>query len=326
MAYRLKPSEKPSTGMARIIAEQIGQFGAPPADADGRAIWVHETRKGLKRLRALLRLLQVSAPTSELAASQQALRDLGRQLSAERIRTVLPKTLQSLAEGADADIRKAIAGALISLEEERNLAKAEPAPKHGAGPHVIDSIHAFAEAASSLTAGCTINSVIRAAGKTYVRGRRRLEAAYDQPGPETFHELRKQVQLHWRHCQILSRAWPEEMALRTETARRLSSILGRENDLAEACEWLSNRRGGVLPAKASRALLELAGRERTICRETARPLATRLYAEKRDALESRLQAYWDATDHDRQAQRSETRTDTPQRHRRRTLASRTRRK
>ncbi len=48
---------------------------------------------------------------------------------------------------------------------------------------------------------------------------------------EDFHALRKSVQQHWRHMQLLSRAWPEALSARADEAKALSQLLGEDHDL-----------------------------------------------------------------------------------------------
>jgi CHAD domain-containing protein len=59
---------------------------------------VHETRKALKRLRALLLLLRTEVPTKRYARENAALRDCGRRLAGARDAEVMLGTLDSLVQ------------------------------------------------------------------------------------------------------------------------------------------------------------------------------------------------------------------------------------
>ena len=71
-----------------------GQGAGDPAQAGART--VHETRKALKRLRALLVLLRPELGAKRYARENAALRDCGRRLAGARDAEVMLGTLDSL--------------------------------------------------------------------------------------------------------------------------------------------------------------------------------------------------------------------------------------
>ena len=135
---------------------------------------------------------------------------------------------------------------------------------------MTEALDKVRRAMPALPKGCGIDDVLVSLGQSYKRGRRLLRRAYADPGEETFHDLRKLVQLHWRHCQIVSRAWPEELELRVAAAREISAILGEENDLADLCAWLRTGHGGDLPSAAAEQIMTAAHRLRLEAREIGR--------------------------------------------------------
>lgn len=310
MAYRLKLSEKPAAGLVRVAQEQIARLTELDTGAPQRRAFVHETRKGLKRLRALLRLLAEHADKDALAAEQDRLRDLGRLLAAERASTVLPDTLVVLA--AEGEIDEEAVGAarraLVDLDDE----VVAPAAADVDG-EIAAGLAEFNRALPRLAEGLDIDALVSALGLAYERGRADLDRAYGDPGPESFHDLRKRVQLHWRHCQILARSWPDAFAARITAARELSAVLGRENDLTEFCQWLVAARGDTLSVTVADRLLACALERRDELRAEARPLARRLFAERRGALERRFKAYWRAAVDTRRTARKRRRSAVAQR-------------
>lgn len=291
MAYRLKISEKPAAGLVRIAEEQTARLADLDTGARQRRAYVHETRKGLKRLRALLRLLAEHADKHALAAEQDRLRDLGRLLAGERASTVLPDTLVALAAECELDEE-----AVNACRRALNELDMEAPPSGGADvdAEITAGLAEFNRALPHLAEGLDIGALVSAVGLAYERGRADLDQAYSDPGPESFHDLRKRVQLHWRHCQILARSWPDAFAARITAARELSGVLGRENDLTEFCQWLMAARGEALTVAVADRLLARALERRDELRAEARPLARRLFAERRGALERRFKAYWRA--------------------------------
>ena len=58
MGYRFKLKEGLREGVRRIAAEQIEKMLGAPHKGNDRVAWVHETRKTMKRTRALLRCVR----------------------------------------------------------------------------------------------------------------------------------------------------------------------------------------------------------------------------------------------------------------------------
>ena len=95
-AYRLKSKEKPRQGIRRMAEgqandalEQLGKRGEKT---------VHEARKDLKKMRALLRLVRADLGKRTYRSENQRYRDAGRRLSAARDAEVKLETLSALQE------------------------------------------------------------------------------------------------------------------------------------------------------------------------------------------------------------------------------------
>src|ERR1700757_2487593 len=98
MAFQLKTGEKFAQGVRRIARKEIktivehleGQRG----EDEGRA--VHEARKDLKKMRALLRLVRDQLGEEVYQRETRDFREVGRALSPRRDAQVLAKTLEKL--------------------------------------------------------------------------------------------------------------------------------------------------------------------------------------------------------------------------------------
>ncbi|HWX52791.1 MAG TPA: CHAD domain-containing protein, partial [Solirubrobacteraceae bacterium] len=99
--FALLPGESPAEGLRRIAIGQLdlalGHLQAE-IDRDSAARAVHETRKALKRLRALMRLLRDELPDGEFGRENSALREAGRRLAGARDAEVMLDTLEALLE------------------------------------------------------------------------------------------------------------------------------------------------------------------------------------------------------------------------------------
>src|SRR6186713_2081456 len=106
MAFSLTSKSTPDGSLASVAAAEVGGLlggaaengsFAGPASFDER---VHETRKVIKRLRALLRLYRGALEPARFAHEDARLRELGRSLGGLRDEAVLRVSLDHLAEGA----------------------------------------------------------------------------------------------------------------------------------------------------------------------------------------------------------------------------------
>ena len=103
MAFRFKPTETFDAGFQRIALEQIDRAQKVLRGSGEESVAVHEARKSLKRLRALLRLVRPAVGEKAFKAENAFLRDIANSLSGARDQFVLAQTLKKLA--ADAQLK-----------------------------------------------------------------------------------------------------------------------------------------------------------------------------------------------------------------------------
>jgi CHAD domain-containing protein len=293
MAFRLKLAEPFGDGCKRIAREQIDRAQAQLKDADDPPIAVHETRKSLKRLRALLRLIRPSIGDDVFHAENAHLRGIARILSGARDRHVLLETVAKLDPGAS--------GTRSTLV--RNVRELLNSANGGEGPTVDatamrQALGRLAEAKGRFArlrlAGGGFDLVGGGLERSYRQARRAYNAAYDELSDEAFHEWRKSTQQHWRHMALLSRAWPACLGARSNEARRLSQILGDDHDLAMLVDFVRSEAGERLGQERIARIETLALQRQQELRALARPTGARLFAEGPGALRRRIAVYWDA--------------------------------
>jgi CHAD domain-containing protein len=95
MAFELKRKESVRKGLRRLGKRQAKTSLKALRDCENLEA-VHEVRKGIKRLRALLRLGRAAVPGSDYRQCMGGLRDLAGQLAAARDACVKINTLKVL--------------------------------------------------------------------------------------------------------------------------------------------------------------------------------------------------------------------------------------
>ena len=288
-AYRLKESEPLPEAITRVargridnaIDELRGKTASTPVEA------VHEARKDMKKLRALLRLARGELGGRVYARENACFRDAAHELAGQRDADVMLETLGSLpylpageawevrkriqadrARNGDEGGRKAAAHSAVAILKEAR-------GRVGDWPLERDSFDALAKGLE----------------RTYGRGRREFEAAMDEPTVASLHAWRKRVKYLWYHHTLLRSVWSPVMEVAGDEAHALSDRLGDDHDLAVLTAWVEEN-GGAAPE-----FYEAVGRRRTELQAEAFALGARVYAEKPKAFVKRMDGLWAAREH-----------------------------
>lgn len=291
MAYRFKLNESFEEGFRRIALEQLNRAESQLRNTKDRAIAVHETRKALKRLRALLRLVRPTLREHAFGDENAHLREIARVLSSARDRHVLLETVIKL-EGVCGPTGK---GAWKTLREILQKANGGSTSNVDAAATKL-ALERLADAKNRFSQLKIMGSGFEAIGPgleaNYRRGRRTFRAAYAEGSDDSFHEWRKSVQLHWRHMALLSNAWPDSFAARISESRGLSQILGDDHDLALLKAFVRAEPTGRISSEQANIVERLALDRQKHLRALAQPKGVRLYAEGAKGLHRRMAQYW----------------------------------
>jgi CYTH domain-containing protein/CHAD domain-containing protein len=273
-AFRLRIDEGVPAGIRRVAAGQIEEVlerleGRTDEDF-GKA--VHESRKSLKRLRAVVRLVRAELGDDIYRRENAAFRDIGRELSGPRDAQVLIQALDALVEGYPTELGAAgLAGFRAGLVSSYEALQAEL----GAGTTQLRELEAQLRAAEERLAGWPLKHPGFAAAapgveRAYRNGRRAYRTARSEPTAENLHEWRKRVKDLWYSLQILEEAAPKRMKKLATTAHELSELLGDDHDMV-VLEERAVADSGDFPDSASPMLV------RVICERRRGDLEARAF-------------------------------------------------
>jgi hypothetical protein len=290
MAYRLKLQEPIAEGVRRVGLEQLEIAETKLSSSNGVAASVHDARRCLKRVRALLQVVRPGLDETPYRREADRLAAAGRLLSGVRDLDVMQQTVSklesrfgALPNGAGERLQKRLAhgqhlGRRSGAEGRRKaLARLGQARKFFTG-----------KAAAEIEFADLIEGV----GRTYHKARKAFRHAYEKPSDESFHAWRKKVQLHWRHMLLLSRGWPEALSARASEAKDLSQLLGEDHDYAILLAFVGDGARSHLDPTEISAIAALCRSCQAELRAAAKPRGERLFAEPTDNLERRLKLYW----------------------------------
>jgi len=290
VSFRLKHKEGVSEGIRRIASGRaenalraLRGTDTDPAEA------IHQARKDLKKLRAMLRLSRERLGSKRFRAEDRRYRDAGRQLSSSRDAEVRLLTARALGRRCGPQLPAGAYGIwVLALEREREEATGGG---DGRGPEVELAAAAIAAGRAAIAEWPPGDDSWEAIGpglrRSYRKGRRGLRRTIADPSPENVHAWRKRGKDLTYQLRVVRNAWPELLGETAERSHLLTDLLGDHHDLELLAEDLERRE---IDGKG-----EIAGLIRSWQAELldeAFELGQRLYAEKPSAFESRLRAYW----------------------------------
>ncbi len=309
--FELAADERLSEGMRRVTLEQLDGAidGLTRGDGDIDTA-VHEARKAMKRLRAILRLVRDAIGDDVYRAENALLRDTARLLApmrdgaviveaVEELRTrygdrlgpgVFDDVVQRLTERHLRRRRRVLDDEMILPTVVRNLRSARARYRswptdgddHAAA---LVKVHPLRHSFETIAPGLA---------RTYDRGRREMRRAFRNPVEHHFHQWRKRVKYLRHQVELLRPLWPDVLKAEARQIDLLGETLGDEHDLAVMLQLVAAL-PDLCPDPVDRSLLAaLAQHRRAELRTAARVLGTRIYAEPTDAFVRRFAAYWRA--------------------------------
>ena len=257
---------------------------------------VHQARKHLKRVRALIRLVEHRDP-KHMKPIRRALSEAARGLSEVRDATALVECAEGLAsylEGRNAgDMATPLKDA---VERRRDLLALEAPSLSRLTDPVIAACRQAAHDLEKASFGHhdeAAETLAEGRSRNHRKARATLEVCQHGGHPEAFHDLRKCAQATVFQAAFLAEAWPFAMAAEAAEAKSLTDILGHEHDL-EVLNILLHSEPHLFGAIADRdRLAELIMERRAALRHDAMTIAARLYPDgaKREA--KRFAALWE---------------------------------
>lgn len=272
--------------IAREQLEKAIEQAASGGDFDST---VHAVRRRCKKLRGLLRLVQLRF--EDFGKENRALRDAANALGASRDAAVAVETFDGLVTEAGGDFPSGTIGALrehlvggVSAENDQGQALAD----------FVRALEAVERRVGKWRfGGRGVVLITEGLGMTYGRMRKGGRLAHQLGIDEDLHEWRKHVKHHLYHVSLLRRAAPEALKPRLKMLDMLGELLGDHHNLSVLRDTLS---GGGFAADMLDAVNVAIGERQAELASQAFALGDQLTVEKPKALERRFAGYWDLLD------------------------------
>jgi CHAD domain-containing protein len=310
MPFRFEHHETPIDGTKRIAAERLDKAIAVAKTPRPGAEDIHEIRKDLKSLRALLQVMRGHLARSTRDQENLIFRDAGRVLSKRRDAEVLLETLATLygtPQKPKGEAARPAGRAVI----ERIRQDFEADAHRSLSNSDLQKVAAWLSEVRARTETWDIrNGSNGTAGEymfvgpglehTYRRGRQQLKIVetigIENATDELWHEIRKRAKALGYQLRLLRKVWPSAVHAWVEALDDLTENLGDDHDLA-----LVRQRIVQLPFQNSdtekmvmvrQALLRVIDRRRRRLKAAALFLARMIYVEKPARFANRFGKYW----------------------------------
>lgn len=216
-----------------VLAEAARLRGAL-ADRGDHERSVHEARRAIKVLRALLRLVEPRRCDrgDETIALDRALHDLADELAPARELRVAVRMLGKLRADLDEDDHE-LAGFLLRFERD---IEAEAARKEHAGGEArleASSLGGIETALRSIDWERDADALSKAAARAYRDGRCMIRAGLGSDDAATLHAARRRVVRHQTYTGILGEAAGKRFRRHGKRVGRLRDSLGLHHDFHE---------------------------------------------------------------------------------------------
>jgi CHAD domain-containing protein len=232
MNRRLRPGEAIGGGIHRILAGELDValrwLRRRGAEAQGASI--HETRRQIKSIRAVLRLLRPVLGDTRYRWANDRFRCAGRLLGRQRDRHVLRIVAGSLSRrlrGEPAGGAFALLGRVLNQETEETTA-GEIASR--------EEVEALLREARARIDKWPIERIDRrdlrrGLRASYRRGRRAFRNVRIKPSDENLHEWRKRAKDLWYQLRLVRAICNKRAGRSAKRVRRLGEYLGEDHDL-----------------------------------------------------------------------------------------------
>lgn len=292
MSYELGADEALPNGIQRICREQIARaIEVASGNRHTDDTPVHQTRKYLKKARAVLRLVRKEIGRSAFRQQDHWLRDAARLISELRdaeVRLETVRQLQSIQPGRGRNHYRRLEQ-MLTLELENFLAafaewQSQAIPILEQGKAAIDSwtVHQFDS-----------RQLQKAVQTTYRRARRRLADARKNASPGAFHQFRSEAKVLYYQLRILRPMNPVVLKNLSEELNAVGELLGRAHDLTFLADRLYRDAGDTSWKREAHKLLAVLEVSQSDLQRAAADLAERFFVERPRDFGQRLDTWLD---------------------------------
>jgi CHAD domain-containing protein len=288
MVFRFKRKESVTKAVRRIGRGRLVRI-RQSLDDFGRIDAIHNARKEIKKLRAVLRLFQDKIGQDIYRKLNKDLRKAAEILTVPRdanvkfkalrelLRTAHLKNFHQLKNIASRNCRKEVR----RFAKGKSIARIKQRLKEA--NHLIKNLKIHADDWGAIETGWR---------HSYHRGRLAYEQILKAPSAENFHKWRKRVKDLWYQQNLLCPVWPKKIRAPNGQLKALGELLGDDHDLAMLKQFIaeaSTREGNMEGVSTLKRLIET---RKINLRATALKIGATFYAQPLQPVCAGLKRRW----------------------------------
>ena len=291
MSFAFKRKECIADGVCRIARKQVDK--ALKTCAKNSPESIHTTRKQIKKVRALLRLVRCSVGKKKFESALDNLRKAAGYLAGPRDSHVQLQALKGLTRPHG---RKSSTHAFSQIRAALKQESTEQAEKLRAGDgarkvrQILSKMpRQFARLSFREEGWNILGPSIKKACDAAQQAR---DCALHDSVPENFHEWRKRVKDLLYTLELLKPIWPEQMSAFCAEFEKLTDLLGDDHDLEMLRQTVIKKSVNVDLEGETQRLLPLIETRQIELRKYALKLGNHFFNEKTSLFTDRLHQYW----------------------------------
>lgn len=231
MSYQLRRDEKVGHGLRRIAGKQVElALASVKGEKETDDTPVHETRRHLKKARAIMQLVRKEIGRGRYQAQDHTLRDVGRLVSEIRDAEVRLETARELKRRARSGKRRCYHGIEETLTLELEHVLAAFAEWQSQAVPMLEAVRKEIQDWPVDEFG--FKQLRRRIQATYKRGRKALAETLKEPSAESFHLVRKEAKQLYYQLRVLAPSNPLLVKELNKELKTLGDLLGRAHDLS----------------------------------------------------------------------------------------------
>ena len=295
MSFELSIKETFAENVPRLARERLDAALAVLPGGGGDDA-VHDARKDLKKLRALLRLARAGLGEETFHRENTDLRDAGRALSAMRDAQVLVQAFDGLRGESFGRIAPETADTIRRQLVEDVHATGAALAAQGQLPAAAETLRRVRGRVGDWPLSAREGSGWRVPGlgltAVYRKGRRAMRRAAAVSAEGDFHEWRKQVKYLAAQVRLLGPLRPKRFKKLGRALDRIAELLGDEHDLAVLRDHLTARPDTWMSPHDLEVIGEVIETHRQALRAEALEIGRVVYARRPARVRRRFKRDW----------------------------------
>ena len=292
MAYRLRRKGSLASELARVVTKEFEEARKEIGGRNnGRTEAVHEARKHVKKIRAVLHLLE-KALADNFRTHDRRLKAVGHQLSSLRDVDAEAETMKTVRDHYPRLVTPSVFAGVcggLAKQKRRTVARVHP-------DRLLQRVELeLRRDARSMPRDVRRSGRYRALLAGLVRGYRRARTAMDAviatPEDAGFHAWRRRVKDHWYHMRLLEELSVQAHA-RVGRLKRLETWLGDDHNLVILRTAIQNAPARFGDERSTALVLGCIAKFSTLLRRRALKLGQPLFARKPRMFRQSIDGWW----------------------------------